>query len=230
MSRFTPPRFRFESLVKSFGNITVLNGLTVEIPLTGITFVVGKSGSGKSVLCRLSVGLLLPDSGKILLGEERIDGRPERELQKIRAQVPYIVQSSGLIDWLTLEENIELANRDLKDPHAVNAAIENVGLNDLRARKPTEVSPAVRKRAAIARALVLNPTFLLLDEPTTGMDRAAADQVNATIANLRSAGLGAMVVSHDYRALEALADSVVEVRQGRTGYTGNKEGFLASIR
>ncbi len=230
MSGFVPERFLFDSVVKSFGAAPVLNGLSVEIPLQGITFVVGKSGSGKSVLCRLSVGLLKPDSGRVMLGEEPIHQLSERQLQKIRAQVPYIVQSSGLLDWLTLHDNIALANRELKDPTAVDASIERVGLNEFRDRKPTEVSPAVRKRAAIARALVLKPRFLLLDEPTTGMDSAAASQVNDTIASLRESGLGAMVVSHDYRALTALADTVVEVRQGRTGYTGNKAGFLASIQ
>ncbi len=225
-----PTQLVFDRVSRSFSGTPVLRELSATIPLTGVTFVVGKSGSGKSVLCRLSVGLLKPDSGRVMLGDTAIHELSERQLQPVRAQVPYIVQSSGLLDWLTLEENVALALPAQKPATGVLHALQRVGLDDLRSRRPPEVSPAVRKRAAIARALLLEPRFLLLDEPTTGMDRAAATQVNDTIAALREAGLGAMVVSHDYRALERLADLVVEVRQGQTGYVGDKAGFLASMR
>jgi phospholipid/cholesterol/gamma-HCH transport system ATP-binding protein len=214
---------RFRDVVKSFGPRPVLRGITVDLPLEGITFVVGRSGSGKSVLCRLAVGLLKPDSGEVELLGARVDQLPERALQPLRARVPYLVQSHALLDWLTLERNIALAN---PDPTLVAEALAAVGLEAFAQQRPPEVGPGVRKRAAIARALVLSPRALILDEPTTGLDRRAAGRVNDTFRRLRELNVGVIAVSHDYRALEALADHVVEVRDGGLGYVGAAGPFL----
>jgi len=223
-------KISLQSVSKSFGANQVLKQFSAEIPLEGITFLVGKSGSGKSVLSKLMVGLLKPDAGEIFFNGQPTHLLSEDQLEPIRMGAPYIFQSSGLIDWLTIEKNVELAARIKGTMGQVDSSIERVGLGEFRSRFPPEVSPAVRKRAAIARALVLQPQYILLDEPTTGMDRKAADQVNETIASLRSQGLGALVVSHDYRALKILADQVVEVKEGLPGYVGDAPGFLASIK
>lgn len=220
-----PGRLSLVGVVKRFGGVPVLDGLSVELALEGITFIVGKSGSGKSVLCRLAVGLLKPDAGTVTLLGERVDLLPERALTRLRARVPYIVQGPALLDWLTLLDNVALAAKGSKADGRALAALERVGLAELTTRYPPAVGPGVRKRAAIARALVLEPRFLLLDEPTTGLDRDAAHQVNETLRVLRAQGLGACVVSHDYRALERIADRVVEVRGGKVGYEGPQAGF-----
>jgi phospholipid/cholesterol/gamma-HCH transport system ATP-binding protein len=217
-------------IVKRFGDVTVLDGLSVTIPLTGLTFIVGRSGSGKSVLCRLAVGLLKPEAGAVTLLGERIDTLPERRLVEVRAKVPYLVQGPALLDWLTLEANVALAMKGAPDDGRVARAIDRMGLSALRQRLPPQVGPGIRKRTAIARALVLEPICLLLDEPTTGLDSVAAGQVNEALEAVREAGLGALVVSHDYAALERLADRVVEVRQGVVGYQGPKAGFLAQAK
>jgi len=214
-----------KGIVKSFGSARVLDGLSVDIPLEGITFIVGKSGSGKSVLCRLAVGLLKPDQGTVTLLGERVDTLPERALTRLRARVPYIVQGPALLDWLTLLDNVALAAKGSRADGRALEALTRVGLAELVTRYPPAVGPGVRKRAAIARALVLEPRFLLLDEPTTGLDRDASHQVNETLRLLREQGLGACVVSHDYRALERIADRVVEVRGGKVGYEGPQAGF-----
>ncbi len=216
----------FTNVTKSFGPHQVLTNLSAAISLSGITFIVGKSGSGKSVLCRLAVGLLRPDSGEVLTVHERVDLLPERALRRVRASLPYLVQGPALLDWLSLEDNVALASDNSKADGRAREALERVGLGELAGRLPPAVGPGIRKRAAIARALVLAPKFLLLDEPTTGLDREAADQVNDTLRRLRDDGLGAALVSHDYRALEQLADHVIEVREGKTGYQGPKSGFL----
>jgi phospholipid/cholesterol/gamma-HCH transport system ATP-binding protein len=140
------------------------------------------------------------------------------------------VQGPALLDWLTLEANVALATKGVPDEGRVERALGRMGLSALRGRYPPEVGPGIRKRTAIARALVLEPTCLLLDEPTTGLDSVAAGQVNEALEAVRAAGLGALVVSHDYGALERLADRVVEVRQGVIGYQGPKAGFLAQAR
>ena len=218
----------FEDVVKRFGAATVLDGLSLQLPLTGLTFVVGRSGSGKSVLCRLAVGLLRPDSGRVLLDGRPIHLLPERELRPLRARFPYLVQGPALLDWLTLEENVALASRGSKADGRARAALERVGLGTFAARFPPAVGPGVRKRTAIARALVLEPTQLLLDEPTTGLDREASRQVNETLELLRGQGLGAIVVSHDYQALARLADRVIEIADGRVGFNGTSSAFLAT--
>lgn len=218
---------RFTAVTKRFGDHEVLRGLSAEVPLTGVTFVVGKSGSGKSVLCRMAVGLLKPDGGEVSLLGEPVQALPERALARLRAKVPYIVQGPALLDWLTLLDNVKLAAPKGGEAPA-REALARVGLAEVAERFPPEVGPGVKKRAAIARALLLKPSCLLLDEPTTGLDRGAAAQVNDALGALKAQGLGAVVVSHDYRALEALADRVLEVRDGAAGYQGDARGFLSS--
>jgi phospholipid/cholesterol/gamma-HCH transport system ATP-binding protein len=215
-------------IVKGFdGGPAVLDGLTATVPLDGITFVVGKSGSGKSVLCRLAVGLLKPDAGEVRLLGERVDLMPERGLALLRKRAPYLVQGPALLDWLDLHDNVALAAKGSKEDGRAMAALESLGLAALATRHPPEVSPGIRKRTAIARALVLEPRYLLLDEPTTGLDSKAAGLVNEALEVLRARKLGALVVSHDYAALERLADRVLEVDQGRAGYFGDRAGFLS---
>jgi len=209
----------FTDVVKSFAaGVRVLDGLSATVPLKGLCFVVGKSGSGKSVLCRLAVGLLKPDQGSVELSNERIDTLPERKLQAVRARVPYLVQGPALLDWLTLAENVALTAKSKTPDDRVKKAIDRVGLGEFAHRFPPEVGPGIKKRAAIARALVLEPRYLLLDEPTTGLDREAADQVNDTLDLLKHQGLGAMVVSHDYKAVERLADLVLVVDAGKASF------------
>ncbi len=218
---------KLSGIAKRFdGGPKVLDGFTASVPLAGITFVVGKSGSGKSVLCRLAVGLLKPDEGEVTLLGERVDRLPERALARLRTQVPYLVQGPALLDWLTLHDNVALAKKGSGEDGRAMQALEALGLTALAQRHPPEVGPGIRKRAAIARALVLEPRYLLLDEPTTGLDSRAAGLVNEALELLRARGLGALVVSHDYAALERLADRVLEVDQGQAGYQGDRAGFL----
>jgi phospholipid/cholesterol/gamma-HCH transport system ATP-binding protein len=215
-----------EGIDKRFGAATILEGLSVDIPLEGITFIVGASGSGKSVLCRLAVGLLKPDAGTVHLFGQRVDTMPERKLQELRAQAPYLVQGPALLDWLTLFDNVALADPPSKHDGRAEAAMTRLGLMEFATRKPPEVGPGLRKRAAIARALVLAPKVMLLDEPTTGLDKEAAGQVNEALSVVREEGVGVALVSHDYDALRKLADRVVQVKDRRIGYVGPPKGFL----
>ncbi len=219
-----------EDVTKRFGPSLVLDRLSVEIPLSGLTFVVGRSGSGKSVLCRLAVGLLKPDAGTVTCLGQPVHELPERALSRLRAEVPYLVQGPALLDWLTLLDNVALAKEGAKADGRAADALRKVGLEPFSGRFPPEVGPGVRKRAAIARALVLGPKALLLDEPTTGLDREAARQVNDALASVRAEGVGAVVVSHDYLALERLADRVVELGDGKVRYQGEAPGFLRRAR
>lgn len=218
---------RFLSVTKRFDGRTVLDGLDAELPLTESTYVVGRSGGGKSVLCRLAVGLVKPDEGEIHLGEHAVHAIPRRQLVALRRAYPYVVQGPALLDWLTLEENVALADRRA-DKGRVREALAHVGLSGREALRPPQVSPGVAKRAALARALLLRPRYLLLDEPTTGLDQEAAGEVNAVLEQLRQEGLGSLVVSHDYPAVRRLADRVVVVARGKVVFHGTPAQFEAS--
>lgn len=210
---------------KRFGDHLILEGLSVDVPLEGITFIVGQSGSGKSVLCRLAVGLLKPDAGTVELFGERVDLLPERKLTALRARAPYLVQGPALLDWLTLRKNVALADPPSEFDGRADQALERLGLTRFAERKPPEVGPGIRKRAAIARALVLGPEVLLLDEPTTGLDREAAGQVNEALELVRAQGLAVALVSHDYEALRRLADRVVQVKDKQVAFNGPARDF-----
>ncbi len=227
----SPPTLSFRGVRLAFdGAAPIVDGLSCEVPLDGLTFVVGKSGSGKSVLCRLAVGLLRPSAGEVdLLGVD-VHRAPERQLRALRARAPYLVQGPALLDWLTLAENVGLAGQR-GNPGAgteVANALARVGLAEHAHAYPPAVGPGLKKRAAIARALVMGPEVLLLDEPTTGLDRGATAQVNGAIAVLRREGLGALVVSHDYASLGAMADRVLLVANGRAKLFGSRDGFFSS--
>ena len=212
---------------KSFSGTPVLRGLTAELSLRRITYVVGRSGQGKSVLCRLAVGLEQPDEGEVVVAGQRVTALSRTGRLELRRQFPYLVQAPALLDWLSLRENVALAAREGPGVD-VDAALERVGVAPFAGRLPPDVSPGIRKRAAVARALVLRPRCLLLDEPTTGLDRAASATINALLGRLREEGLGAVVVSHDYRSLESTADEVLMVSEGRTAFHGSAQGFLHS--
>ncbi len=221
MLRFSEVSVTFES------GRRVLAGLSAELSTRELTFVAGASGAGKSVLCRLAVGLVRPDSGEVELLGERVDTQPERTLRALRQRAPYLVQGPALLDWRTLRENVAMAAPGITR-EAAHEALGLVGLETAADRLPTELGPGAKKRAAIARALALKPEYLLLDEPTTGLDRRAAAQVEGVLASVKARGLGALVVSHDYQLLRTLADRVLVVGGGRCAFLGTPEAFLAS--
>ncbi len=209
------------------GDRAVFRDLSLEIPARGVTFVVGPSGAGKSVLCRIAVGLERPEAGEIYLFGEPVHALSERKLLALRRKAPYLVQGPALLDWLTLEENVALAAPG--QPEKVTEALHRVGLERWAKRHPAELGPGLRKRAAIARALVLEPELLVLDEPTTGLDRPATRQVAEVLHKLKQEGLGAVVVSHDYPLLGELADRVILVTgRGNARAYPTREAFLRS--
>nr|WP_153864801.1 MULTISPECIES: ATP-binding cassette domain-containing protein [Myxococcaceae] len=218
----------FRGVTKAFvPGRPVLSGLSADVSTRDVTFVAGASGSGKSVLCRLAAGLLRPDAGEVELFGEPVHRLPERALRRLRQRAPYLVQGPALLDWRTLSENAALADRRAS-PERVQEALGRVGLRELGDRLPSQVGPGAKKRTAIARALVLAPEYLLMDEPTTGLDRVATAQVEEVLHGLKRSGLGALVVSHDYRLLTALADRVLVVAEGRNAFSGTPAEFLAS--
>jgi len=195
--------------------------------------VVGRSGAGKSVLSRCCVGLMRVDAGEVHVDGERIDDWPERRLNELRRRVPYVVQGSALLDWMSLADNVcvpLVRGLGLSRTEALARAVgalDQVGLADLAGRAPQEVGPGARKRASIARALALQPEAVLYDEPTTGLDPAAARGVDDVIRALAGKGTTALVVSHDLASIQRIADRVAVLDDGVIAFHGTGQEFFA---
>lgn len=223
---------RLVGVHKRYSGRAVLAGVDLEVPAKGVTCIVGRSGAGKSVLSRCCVGLVRVDAGEVHVDGERIDGWPERQLNELRRRVPYVVQGSALLDSATLLANVALPlTRGLRlESGAANArarqALGRVGLEDLADRMPQEVGPGSRKRASIARALALSPECVLYDEPTTGLDPAAARTVDQAIRGAADAGATALVVSHDLASIERIADRVAVLDGGSIAFFGTCAEFF----
>jgi phospholipid/cholesterol/gamma-HCH transport system ATP-binding protein len=226
-----------ERLTKTLNGHVVLRGVDLCVRAGEVVAVVGSSGTGKSVLLKHIVGLMLPDAGDV-----RVDGRSVvyaryTELRALRACMGYVFQDSALLDSLTVRDNLRLALDDdacTRNPvHAANHiadALETVRL-DARVldRYPAELSGGMRKRVGVARAIINRPRMLLYDEPTTGLDPANVDAVNALILRARDTlGATIIVVTHDIAALPCLADRVAFLSDGRLRFVGSPAEFASS--
>src|SRR5476651_1823189 len=165
-----------EHLKKSFGSNEVLKDINIKIEKGENLVVLGKSGSGKSVLIKCLVGLIEPDDGKIILLNKNISDLKNKELNLLRKKVGFLFQSAALYDSMTVRENLEFPLRDLKSKSQeeidklVMEALKNVGLEAAIDKMPSELSGGMRKRVGLARSLILKPEIILYDEPTTGLD------------------------------------------------------------
>ncbi len=200
-----------ESLSKSFGNLTVFKDFSIQFVPGQIHFVMGRSGTGKSVLLKHLVGLLLPDSGKITIDGEKTEVFTENDWFRIRRKCALIFQFPALLDSLSIQENLLLAGSD-----GISQGLEWLGLGEeILPKFPYELSQGTQKRVSVLRAMLLKPNYLLFDEPTTGLDPVATRSMNHLIQRLvQHLGVGAIVVSHDMQCALEIADRVSLIEGG----------------
>ncbi len=210
-----------KGLEKSFGGKPVLRGLDLSVDKGEVMYIIGTSGVGKSVTIKHLVGLLRIDAGEIWFDGKRVDQLGERDLAPLRKRIGMVFQSSTLFDSMTLAENVALPLRKHARMHHKAAHDEavrrlaRVYMQDYADRYPAELSDGMRKRAAIARTLALDPEVVLFDEPTTGLDPVSARRVDRLIRELAdTTGLTAIVVSHDPPSIFGVADRVAFMYQG----------------
>jgi len=212
---------------KRLGSKQVLDGLDLEIP-TGITTVIlGRSGTGKSVLLKHIIGLMKPDEGSIEIEGEDIAHMDEAELNRVRKRFGMLFQGAALFDSLTVGENVALPMREhLKLPEAeirrrVAERLSWVGRQGVEDMKPASLSGGMKKRVGLARAVAIDPAYILYDEPTTGLDPIMSDVINELIRSIQKRmGVTSVVVTHDLHSAWKVGDRLALLHEGRVQFTG----------
>jgi len=211
-----------KDLHKSFGDQTVLDGIDLTIAKGETLVVLGRSGTGKSVLLKLLVGLEHPDSGSICVEGQEIIDLPLPQLNEIRKKIGFLFQQAALYDSLTVEENVAFPlNRhmNMSEAERKNRAKEllsSVGMEKDLAKLPSEISGGMKKRVGLARALALDPEILLFDEPTAGLDPITAAEIGNLISQLKEERqITSIVVTHDVHGAKSFSDRLALMDKGK---------------
>ena len=203
----------FEHVSKAFGPKQVLRDVSFEVPAGKALCILGRSGTGKSVTLKLLISLLKPDQGKIWVDREEVTRMKEAELSKVRRKMGFLFQDAALFDSLTLYENLalplqRLTNKTLEEIDAtVDKVLGQVGLGNDKKKMPGALSGGMRKRAGLARALVLEPKILLADEPSSGLDRITASEIDELLIQQKTEHqTTVIVVTHDVHGARRVGD------------------------
>jgi phospholipid/cholesterol/gamma-HCH transport system ATP-binding protein len=216
------PAVVFDRVSKSFGAKQVLRDVSFDLRAGEALCVLGRSGTGKSVTLKLIISLLKPDEGNIWIEQDEITRLKESELSRVRRKMGFLFQDAALFDSLTLYENLALPLLRLtsKSPQEVDFVIERVlrqvGLAGDKRKMPSELSGGMRKRAGLARALVLEPRILLADEPSSGLDRITASEIDDLLLRQKvEHNTALIVVTHDVHGARRVGDRIAVLDQGR---------------
>ena len=213
---------RVSNLKKSFGSNHVLNGFNLDLHKGESVVVLGKSGSGKSVLIKCIIGLMKPDAGEVFVLGRDVPNLTNEELDKMRVQVGFLFQSNALYDSMTVKENLEFPLRrhwfkktkpEVDD--LIEEALTNVGLAHTVNMMPAELSGGMRKRIALARTLILKPEIILYDEPTTGLDPITGKEISKLMVEVQKKyNTSSVIISHDLNCVSITANRVVLLLDG----------------
>ena len=222
----------FIDIHKSFGPKQILKGINLTVNKGEIFFIIGASGAGKSVLVKHLIGLLQPDSGRIFLDGVEVTALKEKDFYPIRKRCAMVFQHSTLFDSMSLVDNVALPIRKhkrVKIKEARRQAMEKlalVGMDDEAERYPADFGDGMRKKVAIARALTLDPDFVIFDEPTTGIDPISANMIDKLIRRLSDVhGVTSIVISHDLRSIFGIADRIAMIYQGTFLLDGTRDDY-----
>ena len=219
-----------KNLHKKFGKNLVLRGVNLTIPGGDTVVVIGRSGCGKSVLIKHIIGLIKPDAGQVFVDGEDVTSLNGDDLYRVRKKFGMLFQGSALFDSLTVEENVGLALKEHakitpgKIKEIVEEKLRLVGLSGVGLLKPAELSGGMKKRVGLARAIAMDPEFILYDEPTTGLDPIMADAINDLIIELREKlKITSIAVTHDMVSAYKIADRIAMLYEGEIIFSGTPE-------
>jgi phospholipid/cholesterol/gamma-HCH transport system ATP-binding protein len=230
------PAIAFRDVSRAFEGRTVLNSVSFEVAAGDVVCLIGRSGMGKSVTLKLLIGLMKPDNGAIYVGNENIVDMEEDQLSKVRRRMGFLFQSAALFDSMSLYENLAVPLRRLLDTASdgeidaiVRKSLEDVGLGKDFEKMPGDLSGGMRKRAGLARALMLDPEILLVDEPSSGLDRVTEAEIDALLLRVRDKDNSTMViVTHDIREARRLGGRVAVLNKGSLIAIGSIEELAAN--
>lgn len=229
----TDPVISIKGLFKSFGDLKVLRGIDLDLFKGENVVVLGRSGSGKSVLIKIIAGLLAPDAGTVhVLGKE-VDKIKDKELRALRMKLGFLFQSSALYDSMNVRENLEFPlTRNVKNltktqiDQAVEESLSAVGLLDKINQMPADLSGGQRKRIGIARTLMLKPEIMLYDEPTAGLDPITSIEINNLINDVQEKyGASSIIITHDLTCAKQVGDRVLMLLDGKF----TRQGTFAEV-
>jgi phospholipid/cholesterol/gamma-HCH transport system ATP-binding protein len=221
------------NLKKSFAKQEVLQNVSLKLFNGENLVVIGKSGSGKSVLIKCIVGLLNSDGGTINVFEKDVAKLNRAELGELRQKIGFLFQSGALYDSMSVKENLEFPLRRIKKDlnqkeidEKIKEALENVGLEDSIDKMPSQLSGGMRKRISLARTIVVDPLIMLYDEPTTGLDPATSDEISMLINEVQKKyKTSSIIITHDIKCARNTADRVIMLHEGEIYMEGKLEKF-----
>jgi len=211
-----------KNLKISFGSQTVLNDVSLELRRKENLVILGKSGTGKSVLIKCIVGLLIPEKGTISVLDKNVLSLNQAELNELRKKIGFLFQGAALYDSMTVKENLAFPLKRIykklsrqQTDEKINEALENVGLADALHKMPSQLSGGMRKRIGLARTIIVDPEIMLYDEPTTGLDPITADEISQLINDVQKKyHTSSIIITHDLPCARTTANRVLMLREG----------------
>jgi phospholipid/cholesterol/gamma-HCH transport system ATP-binding protein len=227
---------KIEHLYKSFGNNHVLNDFNLELKKGENIAVIGRSGSGKSVLIKCIIGLLKFDSGSINVLGKNVNSLSNNEMNCLRLKVAFLFQSNALYDSMTVRENLEFplirnnGSKKTENPEQlIKEVLNDVGLSHTIDMMPAELSGGMKKRIALARTLIMKPEIILYDEPTTGLDPITSKEISKLMIDVQKAyNTSSIIISHDLNCVKLTANKVILLINGKNYVEGNYDELVKS--
>lgn len=224
------------NLSKSFGEQQVLNNISLQLFKGENLVILGKSGTGKSVLIKCIVGLLNANGGDIKVLEKNVIKANRKELGELRKQIGFLFQSGALYDSMTVKQNLEFPLRRIKKnlsakemEDKIEDVLENVGLADALNKMPSQLSGGMRKRISLARTIVVDPLIMLYDEPTTGLDPVTSDEISLLINKVQEKyKTSSIIITHDIKCARCTANRMIMLKEGEVYTEGKLDEFEKS--
>lgn len=226
---------RVENIYKHFDELKVLNDINVQFDKGKTNLIIGRSGAGKTVLLKILIGLIVPNSGRVFYEDTDFYALNKKQVRKIRMEVGMLFQASALFDSLTVEENIRFpldmfTNFTLKEKKdRVNYCLERVNLEGVNDKYPSEISGGMQKRVGIARAIVMNPKYLFCDEPNSGLDPKTSILIDKLIQEItRENDITTIINTHDMNSVMEIGENIILLQDGYLAWQGSNRDVLNS--
>jgi phospholipid/cholesterol/gamma-HCH transport system ATP-binding protein len=234
--KMNSPVIEIKNLRKSFGAQEVLKNVSLQLFNGENLVVLGKSGTGKSVLIKCIVGLLNGDAGTINVFDKNVNELTREQMGELRQKIGFLFQSGALYDSMTVKQNLEFPLKRIKKnltaneiKEKINEVLENVGLADALNKMPSQLSGGMRKRISLARTIVVDPMIMLYDEPTTGLDPVTSDEISSLINDVQKKyRTSSMIITHDIKCAIKTADRIIMLEDGEVYMEGKLKEFESS--